>query len=194
MENYPNTKIGLTAFKKLRPVNVKIVSETSRRTYLCTTCCCLALKLEALNKFVCALQDPSDDIKKLSKMSKTELTAASLCPVQSGSHPDLKCLDRTCDTCGDKLELLLEPLQCRKDEQIKWCTWKYVTVTTKKNEKKRVLSCVEKMSTISSFIGNLKVDMGLYPAHMFRANWQHAQMRKKHCHCGVSTDCSVNGL
>ena len=41
---YPEDKIGLTAFSKLRPLQVMKVSETSRRTCLCQICCNPALK------------------------------------------------------------------------------------------------------------------------------------------------------
>jgi len=44
----PANKIGLTSFSKLKPVNVKKVSETSRRSCLCQKCCNVALKIEAL--------------------------------------------------------------------------------------------------------------------------------------------------
>ena len=43
-------KIGPTMFKKLKPENVKKVSETSQRFCLCQICCKLALKILALKK------------------------------------------------------------------------------------------------------------------------------------------------
>lgn len=41
----PSHKIDLTSFSKLKPVNVKKVSKTSRRSCLCQICCNIALKV-----------------------------------------------------------------------------------------------------------------------------------------------------
>jgi hypothetical protein len=49
-KKYPDTQIGKTAFNKLKPENVKRVSETSHKSCLCQICCNLALKHDALNK------------------------------------------------------------------------------------------------------------------------------------------------
>ena len=43
-ELHPEYKIGLISFSKLRPIQVKTVTETNRRTCLCQQCCNAALK------------------------------------------------------------------------------------------------------------------------------------------------------
>jgi len=48
---YPENHIEFTAFTKLRPKQVKRVSETKRRTCLCHQCCNIALKLDAVKSF-----------------------------------------------------------------------------------------------------------------------------------------------
>ncbi len=48
---YPDVKISFSSFYKLKPRNVRCISETSRRSCLCTTCANLSLKAEALKKF-----------------------------------------------------------------------------------------------------------------------------------------------
>ena len=50
-KKYPDSKVGLTTFYKLKPRNIK-VSETNRRCCLCQICCNVALKVEAANKFI----------------------------------------------------------------------------------------------------------------------------------------------
>ena len=49
-DKYPEEKLGFTSFSKAKPIQVCKVSETSRRTCLCMTCCNAALKAEALQK------------------------------------------------------------------------------------------------------------------------------------------------
>ena len=56
-------KIGLTAFRKLKPENVRKLSETSRRSCLCQTCCNVGLKIEALKTHVKAVT--TDENRKL---------------------------------------------------------------------------------------------------------------------------------
>jgi hypothetical protein len=48
---YPEDKIGFSTFKKLKPPQVRRVSETSRKSCLCQICCNIALKCEALKTF-----------------------------------------------------------------------------------------------------------------------------------------------
>ncbi len=176
-ETYPDTKIGRTAFKKLKPHNVKIVTETSRRTCLCTTCCCLSLKLEAIRKFVAVIQAPAEGLKKVSKMTKTEMHDAILCPHEDETLPKLSCVNRSCTTCANKPAELLQPLNDYKDELLKWYVWEHVWVM-KKGDKKRIMSCVEKNTTVSVFLEALLSDFRVYSSHIFRANWQHTQLSK----------------
>ena len=171
----PEIKIGLTSFKKLKPFNVKKVSELSRRTCLCTTCCNLALKLDALKRFVGCLQAPTDELKKLSGFSKADMSLASLCDMGNQVHPNLRCLERSCTNCNSKVQNVLKPLDNFKDEQIQWHHWEYVTLTAK-DKQKRIMSCVEKNTTIAVLLKSLEADMHVYPIHIFRANWQHQQM------------------
>ena len=49
---YPNVKIGFTMFKKLKPENVRKISETNRKSCLCQICCNFALKVDALKKHI----------------------------------------------------------------------------------------------------------------------------------------------
>lgn len=50
-KKYPNENLGLTSFKKLKPLNGKRVSETSHKSCLCQICCNLSLKIDAMNKY-----------------------------------------------------------------------------------------------------------------------------------------------
>ena len=168
---HPDIKIGLTAFRKLKPVNVKKESETSRRTCLCTLCSNVALKVDALKK----LAGTKEQLKQLGTLTKQELSAASLCTYES-QFPKLDCLERNCSLCNEvKFSTLLNPLLPYQNENIKWCHWEYINIT-KKDKIKRVMSCVEKETTIAELEKALEEDMKLYPIHHFRANWQHQQL------------------
>ena len=142
-------KIGRTAFKKLKPENVKIVTETSRRTCLCTICCCYSPKLEGMHRFTAVTESPPGDLKKLSKMSKSEINNAIMCAHPNGSLPNMPCDNRACKNCEMKPVELLQPLADYRDESLKWYAWEYVWLL-KKGEKKRIMSCVEKMTTVAN--------------------------------------------
>ena len=105
-EENPDTKIGCSSFKKLKPKNVRKVSETSRRTCLCTKCCDVALKVQALKKFIATSSPENKDLAD--KMTKAYLCDAVVCAYSS--HPDKKCLERECNQCP-KLESCFEALR-----------------------------------------------------------------------------------
>ena len=73
---YPNDKLGLTSFNKLRPKQVKKVAETNRRTCLCQKCCNAAIKAEALKKFTS--NECSSDLAKSVITTKRDVIKAIL--------------------------------------------------------------------------------------------------------------------
>ena len=166
----PDTKIGCSSFKKLKPKNVRKVSETSRRTCLCTKCCNVALKVQALKKFIATSSPENKDLAD--KMTKAYLCDAVVCAYSS--HPDKKCLERECNQCP-KLESCFEALRDHYQAIITWCHWEYIQIH-KDGSVKRCISCVEKKTPILEFITCLAQDMEQYPYHIFRAEWQYKQM------------------
>ncbi|KAJ8300504.1 LOW QUALITY PROTEIN: hypothetical protein KUTeg_022023 [Tegillarca granosa] len=98
----PNIKIGFTMFRKLKPENVRKISETSRRSCLCQVCCNIALKTD---------------------LNKDRLAAETLCPYQD--TPSAPCLNRTCELCGtQKLTEYLKPIiEESKDAKVTWFKW-----------------------------------------------------------------------
>ena len=89
----PSHKIGLTSFSKLKPVNVKKVSETSRRYCLCQICCNIALKVETLTTVKRAAKERgmTEDIQ-IDKKSLSNVTFYNY-----KSEPSVKCLTRNCE-------------------------------------------------------------------------------------------------
>ena len=116
---FPEHKIGISSFKYLKPSNIRKESETSCRTCLCTTCCNLALKIEAINKSVQAiLKDaaenddaelPENLSSLLMKLNKAAISDAVLFPYDV--LPNKACLDRSCQMCATILDDVLAPLK-----------------------------------------------------------------------------------
>lgn len=169
-EENPDMKIGFTSFRKLKPPQVKRVSETNRRSCLCKTCCNVALKVDALKKFTQKVQKQAPSYK-----SKKELSDATLC-THSGT-PKPRYLDRSCNECGPQKVIMqyTNGLKDVENEKISWYCWEYITIL-KKGKKKRVTSCLAKETSLKTFLDMYSNDLKVLPSHLFRANWQHVQM------------------
>ena len=89
----PGIKVSLTSFRMLKPQNVRHLSETNRRSCLCTTWCNMALKSEALVKFLTREKYVTEGLPT----NKQQLAGATLC---SQEKPAAACLDRSCASCG----------------------------------------------------------------------------------------------
>ena len=61
---YPNEKIGLTTFRRVKPIQVRQITETNRRSCLCQKCCNVALKADALKKFARQMEMKDDIYEK----------------------------------------------------------------------------------------------------------------------------------
>ena len=181
---YPDDKLGLTSFYKLRPKQVKKVAETNRRTCLCQKCCNAALKAEALKKFTST--ECSSDLAKSVITTKRDVIKATLCAYDT-EHPRAACLNRTCSQCNAHLIIthydgIVSP---NKGKQITWNSWEHITIM-KDDTPKKVMSCVTKTSTLEEFMEAYASDLEELPGHLFRADWQHQQM--KLCIQGLQED------
>jgi hypothetical protein len=100
-------KIGLTSFRKLKPVNVKKVSQMSRRSCLCQICCNIALNVEALTTVKQAAKDRG--MTEHIQINKKNLSDVTFCNYKS--EPSVNNLTRNCENCGiEGLRKYLEPL------------------------------------------------------------------------------------
>ena len=84
---YPDVKIGFTMYKmykKLKPKNVRKISETNRKSCLCQIFCNFALKVEALKKHVTTVETP-DNKEQLTKilLDKENISSATLCQFEN---------------------------------------------------------------------------------------------------------------
>ena len=173
---HPNVKIGFTMFKKLKPENVRKISETNRKSCLCQICCNVALKVEALKEHIKTIETPENK-EQLSKITleKEKISSATVCEFED--TPKASCLERTCQTCSTESleEYLKDVTDESKDKNITWHQWGSIEIN-KENKVKRCVSCVPKENNIGSFLAELKQDMEVYPGHIFRARWQQKQM------------------
>ena len=170
----PGMKVGLTSFKNLKPANVQQVSETSHRTCLCQTCQNVVLKIEALKKFANGTKDVNLK-SKIQPWTKKMVGSLTVCDTE-GEFPNPECLDRTCKNCPRGLsEQLQEALDEEGDINMNWYCWQPVMVEYD-GKAKRVTSCVQQATTLKDFITEFQKDLEKFPAHYFRATWQHRQL------------------
>ena len=171
-KRFPEHKIGLTSFKQLKPKQVKIVSETGRRTCLCRPCCNVALKVEAIKKL-----GTKPDGEILKDISKQKLVDVTMCSYSKDETPHAKCLRRECSKCGPSLNRSSynTALTALEDEEVEWRKWDYVNMM-KKGKSRRIVSCVAKKTTLKELIGDLETDLITFPEHIFRATWQCRQL------------------
>ena len=168
----PDVKVSMTTFRMLKPHNVRHMSETDRRSCLCTVCCNLSLKSEALQKFLIREKCADEQLP----ISKHELSSSTLC---NGDKPAAACLQRECRMCStSKLNHLYKGiLHQRKNTTIAWYKWKYVTVE-KDGVMKRCISCIPQDTSFQDFLTEVMKDLETYPSHHFRAQWQADQLKK----------------
>jgi hypothetical protein len=172
----PDIKIGFTMFRKIKPENVRKISETSRRSCLCQVCCNVALKVDALKNHTKTIKTPANTEQLTSiELNKDRLSNETMCPYQD--LPNAQCLNRTCNDCGtQKMTEYLKPIidECQ-DEKVTWFKWESTEIN-KDNKIKRCVSCVPKEHSFPEFLTEMKKDLELYPGHIFRAKWQQKQM------------------
>ena len=168
-KTHPEIKIGMTSFAHLKPTNVRKASETSRQTCLCQTCCNLALKLEALGKYVRTMEnDENKDVLAGVDTNRKKIVSETLCQNEEGENPKQKCLMRDCQECGVKLlDNYLKPItDINNDTEIIWNKWESISIS-KDDKIKRCVSCVTKTSSLSDFTNQLKMEhitkLLLYP-------------------------------
>ena len=90
---FPTRKVDFTAFYKLKPSNIKKVSETNRRCCLCQLCCNVALLVEAANKFE---TENTESKGNLTKQSAGDITVCKY----DGEYPKAECMRRDCQKCS----------------------------------------------------------------------------------------------
>lgn len=164
---YPDHKIGLTAFRKLKPENVRKVSETSRRTCLCQICCNVALKTEALKKHIKDVKtEENRKILETVIVDKKAMGDSTFC--QYENRPAAKCLTRKCENCStENLDLYLEPISCQsKDKKMTWYQWG-LTEIIKGDQVKKCVACLPKEGSYEEFLKVLKEDFTEYPEHNY---------------------------
>ena len=126
-------KVGFTSFRNLKPGNVRKISETDRRTCLCTICANVALKAHSIAKYakLKSNDESSDNLVRLNKMSKEDLVSHTLCHKNGiNEYHRVECINRTCPICGvDKLDELFRGLDLK--ENIEWYHWEHIQIKKK---------------------------------------------------------------
>lgn len=168
----PARKIGFTSFYKLKPKNLKKVSETNRRCCLCQVCCNVALKAETANK----LLSGKENYKYLTKRDAADLT---VCPYE-GEFPDSSCINGTCDQCGKQglINYFNPYMEELKNTEVQYHRWESISIKGKDDKVKKCVSCVSKTAIFEEFVEDFVKDTLPLASHLFRATWQIQQLEK----------------
>jgi hypothetical protein len=178
-------KLGITAFRKLRPQYVVCRDKVKLNQCLCEKCENCDLKLKALNRLLFDAKLPQRKI-----VDRIECMNLTLCDYD-GNYPAKECIERKCQRCGvKKLREYLKPLTSSAgSQQCKWNEWRLKTFPIKdknkknnedqdkkdKTMKRKVLDTVEEK--VEVFIAELCKEMEEYARHIFIASWQQTQYR-----------------
>lgn len=122
-------------------------------------------------------RDSDHERSRLFKVYDTlsELVNDTLCEIRAESeYHNLECLQRSCDNCGtEKLKLLPEETATSNEfGTVKWERFEYVD-----SGDKRRLQLVEKRTSPGEMFLYFSKLLESFPAHRFRAQWQHNQMK-----------------
>ena len=106
--------------------------------------------------------------------SLNELVDETLCKNQGTEFHKLECLERSCQHCGTKKFQLLpeESTQANSFGTVRWQKFDYVEV----GEKRR-LELVEMQTYPGEMFLYFTKLLETFPAHRFRAKWQHEQLQ-----------------
>ena len=110
---------------------------------------------------------------------KKDTDLLTLCDQREINYPKSTCLYRNCENYNvSKISAHYKDIvkHCAESrKQINWHKWEHITV--QKAETKRItMSCVSKTTSVDQFLHYYEQDMISYPAHTFRASWQHEQI------------------
>jgi len=130
---FPTRKVGFTAFYKLKPSNIKKVSETNRRCCLCQLCCNVALLVEAANKFE---TENTESKGNLTKQSARDITVCKY----DGEYPKAECMRRDCQKCSasaikDYYEVISQE---HGEKNIEYYKWEAVNIVSKDDRLRNV--------------------------------------------------------
>ena len=188
-QKYPELKIGQRTFEKCKPFFVKQAREQDR-----VSCCCrthvetrmLFAECMKFRKMIVSKMHLTDE--QLSTQPQfqihshlTDAVQQTLCQKEEHCHYNKKsCLYRECKECGvDKLKTLPEENDKSSSAPcVKWEKFQYVVCGTDSNgkEKKR-LQIVSMETSPGEMFEYFKNLLKGFPAHQFRASWQHEQFK-----------------
>ena len=109
--------------------------------------------------------------------NKRDISSLTVCESENG--PKAKCLDILCKNCGvQRITRYYSDIKdfCEQErKEVKWHKWEYITIN-RDDKEKRIISCVQKTSSIIEFLNDYENDMQSYTSHIIHANWQHEKM------------------
>ena len=169
-EMHPNSKVGFSTFKKIRPKHIVPYTQHKFRECLCEYCVNVDLGLKTLNTFGSSKGQAHITISD--RYCASHLT---LCPKINNQYKK-KCLDRNCPQCGvHLLKLHLVPLLDEYSaELIQWYRWERAAVLT--GTMTRMMK-VQKEGSFMKFVEYIQGQLEPFSCHLFNAKWQYQQYK-----------------
>ncbi|XP_070532795.1 uncharacterized protein [Ptychodera flava] len=172
IKEYPNLKLSLAKFSKLKPSHIKTQSHAKFLQCQCEYCVNVQFKLDALSVRCAQLGF------QITVPNKYSASAMTTCP-NDDTFAKISCVHRECEVCGT--HLLLEHfkplLEDHSEKQIKWKKWTAERYTkpssnTEDQQESRHMVLRVKNGTISEIVNELLAEMEPFTKHLFNAKWQ----------------------
>ncbi|KAK7089483.1 hypothetical protein V1264_024849 [Littorina saxatilis] len=166
-EDFPDVKLSITKFKKLRPKDVYPSTRIKKRDCLCEYCENTDLKLDALRRF-----SVQHNLDNMTYKDRYELNRDTLCPKIQGEYKQA-CIDRKCLECGtSSVEVKLRPLlETHIAENVTFSKWEFINYVHNGVNKKK-LGKTRKTVPAPEFVAQLVSDATTLSKHLFNARWQ----------------------
>jgi hypothetical protein len=172
---HPDIKVGYTKFTKLRPKNVRLISNKFLESCLCQYCNNVRLKLLALNRAV--RLSGLDETMRIN--DERGLFNLLMCE-KSGPFHDASCIKGQCSRCGDHAGKLRSHFHAllQINPSVTWTRW--CTITTKNGSKKAPkVRCAEAATVVEELVKDVvkPTKTCSFLQHLFTADWQHKQYK-----------------
>lgn len=179
-KSYPNVKMSLKSFERCKPYFVRAVRCSDRQTCCCRYHTeinglfkqCMKFRKQVLDS---KSEEEKESVQLFDKVSK--LCDITLCDTEN--YNNLKCIQRTCSTCGVKLMKFLPEETARENvaENVQWEKFEYCSIKGKGGKNTRKLMLVKKETNPAEMFQHLKDLVHTFPLHQQTARWQHEQFQ-----------------
>ena len=191
---YPDMKISQSTFQRCKPYFIREARQKDR-----TTCCRYHLEFKSVFRSCMDFRRKNIDSEThVLYENITTMCNDTLCSPDDDGNFNKSCLERECNKCGIP-ENMFHPSELATDESqptVKWEKFEYRDVDYKGRTIRKLL-LTKKETKPGAMFEHLRSLLKTFPAHNFRARWQHDQFAAllenlPHDHCITVHDFSEN--